>query len=106
MVEEYLPKRDAASQAAQREEEIRQLSELVQLLDKKCAELELDAERYRWLREKAINFASEDGSPWCVFGASHDESSPADGKFLDDRIDLAMQQDAARAAGAQGGERG
>ena len=57
----------------------------------------LDAERYRFLRSRAIyhgtGMDAQPSSPWCVIGTSHESSRPCDGDELDAAIDAASQQE-------------
>ena len=70
-----------------------------------CAEMEAaaeeimrlrkDAERYRWLRDKALDVVAcwERGGqqePWCVIGTCADDAVPCSGTELDAAIDAAM----------------
>lgn len=64
-----------------------------------------DAERYRWLRDRALNFERESsghGTPWCVIGMDLGDAEPLYGTSLDSVMDECMVIDAARAAGGGG----
>ncbi len=67
------------------------------LMESGLAELEqarADAERYRFLRDKAINaspFNKNGHMVWAVIGLSAEEHHPADGEELDRAIDAARQ---------------
>lgn len=54
-----------------------------------------DAERYRWLRNHAIDFPydADFSSPWCVYGTNAaNDSRPIEGHELDVAIDTAKTQ--------------
>jgi hypothetical protein len=60
------------------------------MTDLELMQLELDAMRYRWLRDEAVDFDSDVGSPWVVFGTNHEDQTPIVGESLDDAVDNAM----------------
>lgn len=57
-----------------------------------------DAARYRWLRDRAINFGLDDekGTPYCVYGIGAGDANPTDGEELDNMIDHCAEIDAAK----------
>jgi hypothetical protein len=48
-----------------------------------------DAERYRWLRDQAVHFGHDDGSPapWIVLGTRAEDAAPCQGVELDEAVD-------------------
>lgn len=60
---------------------------------------EVDARRYRWLRDKSVHFELPDrGTPYCVYGLGMGDSNPTWGTELDAMVDYCMSPDAAIAA--------
>lgn len=50
----------------------------------------LDADRFRWLRDHAINTEGRKGSPWCVYGLDLGDCTPTFGAELVAFVDDAM----------------
>lgn len=50
----------------------------------------LDADRFRWLRDHAINTEGAKGSPWCVYGLHLGDCTPTFGAELVAFVDDAM----------------
>jgi len=71
-------------------------NEIIALYDQATVDaLRKDAERYRWLRDKALDVAAcwERGGqqePWCVIGTCADDAVPCSDTELDAAIDAAM----------------
>ena len=61
--------------------------------------LRKDAERYRWLRDRAYFDGDEDAATaWCVYGTCHGDAIPTHGDDLDAAVDARIL--AAPAVGA------
>lgn len=56
---------------------------------REAQELRTNAERYAWLRDKAVFFGFEDGSEsaWCVRGQGAGTAEPCGGEALDAAVD-------------------
>ena len=68
-----------------------------------------DAERYRWLRDRSVNFDPNDdgkGTPYCVYGLGMGDTSPTFGTELDAMVDASRSADAAINAARRGDGRG
>ena len=61
------------------------------LIEAEIERLRQDAERYRWLRDRAIH-AGDDGkeTPWCVRGTCHEDAEPLGFEDLDAAVDAAL----------------
>jgi hypothetical protein len=69
-------------------------SETITLSITEYEQLKKQADRYEWLRNKAI-YCDTLPTAWCVFGDSATNCHPCDGEELDKAINEAMEEEMA-----------